>query len=43
MKERDRFVDIAKGVEILLIVCIHTEVFNITGLPILFTVPVIFL
>lgn len=27
MKQRDKYVDIAKGIAILLIVCIHTEVF----------------
>lgn len=43
MKERDRFVDIAKGLGILLIVCIHTEVFDVIGMPLVFiAVPVFF-
>lgn len=41
MKERDKFVDIAKGIGILLIVCIHTEVFDVIGMPLAFiAVPV---
>ena len=43
MKERDKFVDIAKGLGILLIVCIHTEVFDVIGMPLVFiAVPVFF-
>lgn len=43
MEERDKFVDIAKGLGILLIVCIHTEVFDVIGMPLVFiAVPVFF-
>lgn len=42
-KERDEYVDIAKGIGILLIICIHTEVFQVIGMPITFiSVPVFF-
>ena len=42
-KERDEYVDIAKGIGILLIICIHTEVFQVIGMPITFiAVPVFF-
>ena len=43
MKQRDNFVDIAKGIGILLIVCIHTEVFGVIGMPLTFiAVPIFF-
>ncbi len=43
MKERDRRVDVAKGIAILLIVAIHTEVFGKIGNPLAFiAVPVFF-
>lgn len=43
MKQRDTFVDIAKGICILLIICIHTEVFGIIGMPLTFiAVPMFF-
>lgn len=42
-KERDEYVDIAKGIGILLIICIHAEVFQVIGMPITFiAVPVFF-
>lgn len=43
MRQRDHFVDVAKGIGILLIVCIHTEVFGVIGMPLTFiAVPVFF-
>lgn len=43
MKERDSNVDVAKGICILLIVCIHTEVFAVIGMPFTFiAVPMFF-
>lgn len=43
MKQRDKFVDIAKGIAILLIICIHTEVFGAFGYPLTFVaVPIFF-
>lgn len=30
---RDDYVDVAKGICILLVVCIHTEVFGVIGMP----------
>ena len=43
MGQRDNFVDVAKGIGILLIVCIHTEVFVVIGMPLTFiAVPVFF-
>ena len=43
MGQRDNFVDVAKGIGILLIVCIHTEVFGVIGMPLTFiAVPVFF-
>lgn len=42
-RERDKYVDIAKGIGILLIICIHTEVFLVIGMHITFiAVPVFF-
>lgn len=44
MKQRDTYVDVAKGIGILLIVSIHTEVFGVMGYPLSFiSVPVFFL
>lgn len=43
MKQRDNFIDVAKGIGILLIVSIHTEVFGVMGYPLSFiAVPVFF-
>lgn len=43
MRERDKYVDVAKGIAILLIVAIHTEVFGKIGNPLAFiAVPVFF-
>lgn len=43
MRQRDKYVDIAKGIAILLIVCIHTEVFGVFGYPLAFiAVPIFF-
>ena len=43
MKGRDLYVDVAKGICILLVVCIHTEVFGVIGLPLTFiAVPMFF-
>lgn len=43
MIQRDNYVDIAKGICILLIVCIHTEVFSVVRMPITFiAVPMFF-
>ncbi len=43
MRQRDEYVDVAKGIAILLIVCIHTEVFGVFGYPLTFiAVPVFF-
>jgi fucose 4-O-acetylase-like acetyltransferase len=43
MKQRDVFVDIAKGVCMLLVICIHTEVFGVIGMPLTFiAVPMFF-
>lgn len=43
MKQRDTYVDIAKGIGILLIVSIHTEVFGVIGNPLAFVaVPIFF-
>lgn len=43
MRQRDNFVDVAKGIGILLIVCIHTEVFGVIGMPLTFiAVPIFF-
>lgn len=42
-RERDQYVDVAKGLSILLIVAIHTEVFGKIGNPLAFiAVPVFF-
>ena len=42
-KKRDAYVDVAKGICILLIVCIHAEVFGVIGMPITFiAVPMFF-
>lgn len=44
MKQRDTYVDVAKGIGIMLIVSIHTEVFGVMGYPLSFiAVPVFFL
>lgn len=41
--QRDTFIDIAKGLCMLLIICIHTEVFGILGMPLTFiAVPMFF-
>lgn len=43
MNQRDRYVDVAKGLCMLLIICIHTEVFEIIGMPLTFiAVPMFF-
>lgn len=43
MKQRDVYVDVAKGICILLIICIHTEVFGIIGMRFTFiAVPMFF-
>ena len=43
MKNRDTYVDIAKGICILLVVCIHSEVFGVIGMPLMFiAVPMFF-
>lgn len=43
MRQRDNYVDIAKGIGILLIICIHAEVFGVIGMPLTFiAVPVFF-
>lgn len=43
MKQRDTYVDVAKGIGIMLIVSIHTEVFGVMGYPLSFiAVPVFF-
>lgn len=42
-KTRDEYVDVAKGLCILLVVCIHTEVFGVIGRPYTFiAVPMFF-
>lgn len=42
-KQRDTYVDVAKGIGIMLIVTIHTEVFGVMGYPLAFlAVPVFF-
>lgn len=42
-RQRDSFVDVAKGLCMLLIICIHTEVFSVIGMPITFiAVPMFF-
>lgn len=42
-KHRDEYVDAAKGLCILLVVCIHTEVFGVIGMPLTFlAVPMFF-
>lgn len=33
IKNRDTYVDVAKGIGIMLIVSIHTEVFGVMGYP----------
>lgn len=43
MKQRDVYVDVAKGVCMLLIICIHTEVFGVIGMRFTFiAVPMFF-
>lgn len=43
IKHRDNFIDVAKGIGIMLIVSIHTEVFGVMGYPLSFiAVPVFF-
>lgn len=43
MKQRDVYVDVAKGLCMLLIICIHTEVFGVIGMPLTFiAVPMFF-
>lgn len=43
MKQRDTYVDVAKGICMLLIICIHTEVFGVIGMPLTFiAVPMFF-
>lgn len=43
MTKRDTYVDVAKGICILLVVCIHTEVFGVIGMPLVFiAVPMFF-
>lgn len=43
MKQRDEYVDVAKGICIMLIVCIHAEVFGVIGMPFTFiAVPMFF-
>ena len=43
MKQRDVYVDVAKGLCMLLIICIHTEVFCVIGLRFTFiAVPMFF-
>ena len=43
MKERDTYVDVAKGICMLLIIYIHTEVFGVIGMPLTFiAVPMFF-
>ena len=44
IKNRDTYVDVAKGIGIMLIICINTEVFSVIGNPLSFiAVPVFFL
>lgn len=44
IRNRDTYVDVAKGIGIMLIICIHTEVFCVIGNPLSFiAVPVFFL
>ena len=43
MKQRDLYVDVAKGLCMLLIICIHTEVFSVIGMRFTFiAVPMFF-
>ena len=42
MRQRDNFVDVAKEIGILLIVCIHTEVFGVIGKPLTFIAVTVF-
>ncbi len=43
MRQRDRYVDVAKGIAMLLIVSIHTEGFGVFGYPLAFVaVPIFF-
>ncbi len=43
MKQRDVYVDVAKGICMLLIICIHTEVFSVIGMRFTFiAVPMFF-
>lgn len=43
LKHRDEFVDVAKGFCMLLVICIHSEVFGTIGMPITFiAVPLFF-
>lgn len=43
MKQRDTYVDVAKGICILLVICIHAEVFGVIGMPFTFiAVPMFF-
>lgn len=42
-KLRDTYVDVAKGICILLVICIHSEVFGVIGMPLMFiAVPMFF-
>ena len=36
MNNRDTYIDIAKGLCMMLIICIHTEVFGVIGMPLTF-------
>lgn len=41
--ERENYIDVAKGICILLVVCIHSEVFGVIGMPFMFiAVPMFF-
>lgn len=41
--KRDAYIDIAKGICMLLIICIHAEVFGVIGMPLTFiAVPMFF-
>ena len=43
MNNRDTYIDIAKGLCMMLIICIHTEVFGVIGMPLTFiAVPMFF-
>lgn len=42
-KQRDEYVDVAKGFCMLLVICIHSEVFGVIGMPVTFiAVPMFF-